>query len=111
MPAIDRALYETVTTIEALDRWIAAAYAAHVVAIDTETASLDSVTGTLVGVSLSTGPGRACYIPLGPGGTGRFADKPDQPPLADALAALHALFADEAVDRKRVLSGQSCYGR
>src|SRR3546814_6903886 len=97
MPAIDRALYETVTTIEALDRWIAEAYAAHVVAIDTETASLDSVTGTLVGVSLSTGPGRACYIPLGHGGTDMFAEKPDQLPLADALARLHALFADEAV--------------
>src|SRR3546814_2241950 len=69
MPAIDRALYETVTTIEALDRWIEEARAAHVVAIDTETASLDSVTGTLVGVSMATAPGRACYIPLGHGGT------------------------------------------
>src|SRR3546814_20843351 len=45
MPGIDRALYETVTTSEALDRWIEAARAAHVVAVDTETASLDSVTG------------------------------------------------------------------
>src|SRR3546814_15120661 len=97
MPAIDRALYETVTTIEALDRWIAEAYAAHVVAIDTETASLDSVTGTLVGVSLSTGPGRACYIPLGHGGTDMFAEKHDQLPLADELARLPALFELERV--------------
>ncbi len=97
MPAIDRSLYETVTTIEALDRWIEAARAAHVVAVDTETASLDSVTGDLVGVSLSTGPGKACYIPLGHGGTDMFAEKPDQIPMADALGRLHALFADEAV--------------
>src|SRR3546814_7202147 len=85
MPAIDRALYETVTTIEALDRWVEEARAAHVVAIDTETASLDSVTGTLVGVSMATAPGRACYIPLGHGGTDMFAEKPEQVPLADAI--------------------------
>jgi DNA polymerase-1 len=97
MPPIDRSLYETVTTIEALDRWIEMARAAHVVAIDTETASLDSVTGTLVGVSLSTGPGKACYIPLGHGGTDMFAEKPEQVPMADAIGRLHALLADEAV--------------
>lgn len=97
MPPIDRSRYETVTTIEALDRWIEAARAAHVVAVDTETASLDSVTGTLVGVSLSTGPGKACYIPLGHGGTDMFAEKPEQVPVADALGRLHSLFTDEAV--------------
>lgn len=97
LPPIDRNLYETVTTLEALDRWIAEARAAHVVAVDTETATLDSVTGELVGVSLSTGPGRACYIPLGHGGTDMFAEKPEQVPMADALGRLHALFADEAV--------------
>ncbi|OHD00749.1 MAG: DNA polymerase I [Sphingopyxis sp. RIFCSPHIGHO2_01_FULL_65_24] len=97
MPSIDRSLYETVTTIEALDRWIAMAKAAHVVAVDTETASLDSVTGTLVGVSLSTGAGKACYIPLGHGGTDMFAEKPDQIPLAEALDRLRPLFADDAV--------------
>jgi len=97
MPPIDRTLYETVTTLEALDRWIAEAHAAHVVAVDTETATLDSVTGRLVGVSLSTGPGRACYIPLGHGGTDMFAERPEQVPLNDALGRLHALFADEAV--------------
>ena len=97
MPVIDRSLYETVTTIEALDRWIESARAAHVVAVDTETASLDSVTGDLVGVSLSVGPGKACYIPLGHGGTDMFAEKPEQLPMGDALGRLHGLFTDEAV--------------
>ncbi|HMO76280.1 MAG TPA: DNA polymerase I [Sphingopyxis sp.] len=97
MPPIDRALYECVTTLDALDRWIAEARAAHVVAVDTETASLDSVTGALVGVSLSTGAGKACYIPLGHGGTDMFAEKPDQIPMDAALARLGALFADDAV--------------
>jgi DNA polymerase-1 len=97
MPPIDRSLYETVTTVEALDRWIEAARAQHVVAVDTETASLDSVTGKLVGVSLSVGAGKACYIPLGHGGTDMFAETPEQIPMADALGRLRALFADEAV--------------
>ncbi len=96
-PAIDRSLYETVTTIDALDRWIAEAKAAHVVAVDTETATLDSVTGTLVGVSLSTGPGKACYIPLGHGGTDMFAEKPEQIPFYEAIDRLRPLLADDAV--------------
>lgn len=97
MPAIDRAAYDCVTTLDALDRWIADARAAHVVAIDTETASLDSVTGRLVGISLATAPGKACYIPLGHGGTDMFAEKPEQIGMDIALDRLRALFADDAV--------------
>ncbi|WP_293704789.1 DNA polymerase, partial [Sphingopyxis sp. UBA6723] len=97
MPAIDRSAYECVTTLDALDRWIADARAAHVVAVDTETASLDSVTGRLVGVSLATAPGKACYIPLGHGGTDMFAEKPEQIAMDDALDRLRDLFADDAV--------------
>ena len=97
MPAIDRSAYETVTTLDALDRWIADAKAAHVVAVDTETASLDSVTGRLVGVSLATAPGKACYIPLGHGGTDMFAEKPEQIAMDAALDRLRDLFADDAV--------------
>ncbi|WP_137753595.1 DNA polymerase I [Sphingopyxis sp. L1A2A] len=97
MPPIDRSVYETVTTLDALDRWIAEARAAHVVAVDTETASLDSVTGRLVGVSLATAPGKACYIPLGHGGTDMFAEKPEQIAMDAALGRLRGLFADDAV--------------
>ena len=97
MPSIDRSLYETVTTLEALDRWIAEARAAHVVAFDTETASLDSVTGRLVGISLATAPGRACYIPVGHGGTDMFAEKPEQIALEVAIDRLRPLFANDAV--------------
>src|SRR3546814_1316670 len=64
-PAIDRSQYETVTTEADLDRWIAAAYAEGVLAIDTETDSLDSITGGLAGICLAVGPNRACYIPVG----------------------------------------------
>lgn len=97
MPAIDRSAYQCVTDIETLDRWIAEAKDAHIVGLDTETASLDSVTGDLVGISLATAAGRACYIPLGHGGTDMFAERPVQIDKTVALEKLGPLFADEAV--------------
>ncbi len=63
--AIDHARYETVTTLQALDAAIAAAHEAGVVAVDTETTSLDPRVAELVGVALATSPGVAFYIPLG----------------------------------------------
>ena len=62
--AIDRSSYETVTTIEALEAWIAEAAEARHVVFDVETTSLDGMQAELVGVALSTAPGRACYVPL-----------------------------------------------
>ena len=56
--------YETVTTAEALRGWIDAARAAGLCAIDTETDGLDTMRANLVGFSLATAPGRACYVPL-----------------------------------------------
>jgi len=57
--------YETVTTMDQLDRWIAAALNQAYVCIDTETDSLDAMQANIIGVSLATAPGKACYIPLG----------------------------------------------
>ena len=97
MPPIDHSAYETVQTRERLDHWIARAFAARLVAVDTETTSLDAIRADLVGVSLALGPNDACYIPLGHGGTDMFAQKPEQVPLAEAIAALKPLLEDEAV--------------
>ena len=96
-PAIDRSLYETVVSEEALDRWIAQATAEGIVAVDTETDMLDCVSCQLVGVSLATGPNKACYIPIGHGGRDMFAEKPEQLPLATVLAKLKPLLEDDAV--------------
>ena len=57
--------YELVQDTKALDRWIEEAMAAGIVAVDTETTSLDAMQAKLVGMSLSVRPGRACYVPLG----------------------------------------------
>ena len=56
--------YALVQDEAALGRWIAEASEAGIVAVDTETTSLDAIRAELVGVSLSITPGQACYIPL-----------------------------------------------
>jgi DNA polymerase-1 len=97
MPPVDHAAYECVQTLEALDRWIARAAAARLVAFDTETSALDAMRADLVGVSLAVGPNQACYIPLGHGSMDMFAEKPVQIPLADAIARLKPLLESDAV--------------
>ncbi|MDR3448181.1 MAG: DNA polymerase I [Alphaproteobacteria bacterium] len=56
--------YELIQTEERLKWWAQAARANGVLAIDTETDSLNACTAKLVGVSLAIAPGKACYIPL-----------------------------------------------
>jgi DNA polymerase-1 len=97
MPPIDVTAYECVTTAEALDGWIDQARVAGVVAFDTETDSLEAVTARLVGFSLATAPGHACYVPLGHGGTDLLAENPEQIPMAAALSRLKTLLEDDAV--------------
>jgi DNA polymerase I len=105
---VDHAAYETVVTPERLAHWIARARAAGVVAVDTETDSLNSVSGRLVGVSLALAANDACYIPLGhrgPGAPGTSDDlfaaptagAPAQLALHAALAALKPMLEDETV--------------
>ena len=56
--------YVCVRTDSELQDWTARIYEAGLVAIDTETTSLDPMEAELVGISLATEPGIACYIPL-----------------------------------------------
>ncbi|MCW3834938.1 DNA polymerase I [Sphingomonas canadensis] len=96
-PPCDLDAYETVVTEDALDRWIAEARHQGWVAVDTETSALDAMQADLVGVSLGLAPNRACYIPLGHGGTDMFAEKPVQLDRGAALAKLKPLLEDPAV--------------
>ncbi len=97
MPPINLENYACIQDIETLDAWIDRARAAGMVAVDTETDSLDSMQAALVGVSLAVAPGEACYIPLGHGGTDMFAEKPKQIALQDAIARLKPLLEDDSV--------------
>ena len=76
--------YGLIQDWEALDACIASAHESGVVAIDTETTSLDPQVAELVGISLSVGEGHGCYIPLGhkaPGGaSGGLELEGDQTP-------------------------------
>ena len=96
-PKIDRSLYETVTTEEALDRWIIVARARGYVAIDTETDGRDCVTAKLVGISLAVDCNLACYIPMEHGGQDMFAERPEQLSSDLVLAKLKPLLEDPAV--------------
>jgi DNA polymerase-1 len=90
--------YETVTTLDRLDWWVAEATRLGVVAVDTETDSLDQVQARLVGISLATAPGVACYIPLAHRiGEGLLAEPVDQLGIAEVIARLNPVFADAAV--------------
>ncbi|QLB44856.1 DNA polymerase I [Mannheimia pernigra] len=62
---IDRSKYETVDTQEKLAAWIGKLNSAKMVAVDTETDNLDSMSANLVGISFALENGEACYIPLG----------------------------------------------
>ncbi len=88
--------YEMVVDEAALARWLAAIDTAELVAVDTETTSLDPMQASIVGVSLSITPGTACYIPLGH----RYAGAPDQ---LDRDATLRRLAPWLADPRKRKL--------
>ena len=76
--------YDCVLTWDQFDTWLHKIEQAPLVAFDTETTALDAMRAELVGLSFSTQPGHACYIPLGHS----YADAPTQLPLADVLQRL-----------------------
>ncbi|GEP00108.1 DNA polymerase I [Methylobacterium haplocladii] len=102
----DTAAYETIRSREQLDVWIAEAFEAGIVAVDTETDALDAQRAGLVGVSLCVGAGRAAYIPLahveakggdlfGEKGASEITEPVEgQIPLKEAMAALKPLLED-----------------
>jgi DNA polymerase-1 len=93
--------YACVRDIGELNKWIDEARELGVVAFDTETNSLDPMQADLIGFSLATAPGRACYVPLGHmSGTGDLLGGglvEGQIPIREALAAIKPLLEDPAV--------------
>ena len=82
--------YETVLTREAFERWLERLQGAALVALDTETDSLEPVRARIVGLSFSVQVGEACYIPL----AHTYPGAPDQLPLDEVLAALQPWLED-----------------
>ena len=110
-PQVEQTDYQLVTSTQALSGWIDEATAQGFVAVDTETSSLNAAEAELVGISLATAPGRACYIPLrhshpdsAPADGFDFlsadseaAPTPEQIPFETAMAMLATLFHNPSV--------------
>jgi DNA polymerase-1 len=87
--------YETVTTFDALDAWIAKLRAAPLAALDTETDSLDPMRARIVGVSFAVEPGVAAYVPV----AHDYAGAPPQLALEAVLARLRPWLEDAAAPK------------
>jgi len=82
--------YELILEREQLRRWVARLAAADLVAIDTETTSLDYMQARLVGFSFAVEPLRAAYLPV----AHDYPGAPEQIPLDEALEALRPILED-----------------
>jgi DNA polymerase I len=76
--------YETILNWDRFEVWLARVMAADLVAVDTETDSLDAMRARIVGISFAIEPGRAAYIPL----AHSYGDAPVQLPLQEVLEKL-----------------------
>jgi DNA polymerase-1 len=61
---INTKAYESIINEKILDKWLKILNEQSVIAVDTETSSLNPLEADLVGVSFSYAPSKACYIPL-----------------------------------------------
>ena len=82
--------YDTVMSWEAFDAWLAKVKAAELVALDTETNSLDEMVAEIVGISFSVKPGEAAYVPVGH----NYPGAPEQLPRDEVLARLQPWLED-----------------
>ncbi len=97
--SINRAAYETVTTDEALERWLARIHEHGCVAIDVMTTAPSDIHAHLVGIALAVRPGEAAYVPLAHGaGAGLdFGAAPKQLPLPRVVAKLKPILEDDGI--------------
>ncbi|MBV7486745.1 DNA polymerase I [Bordetella sp. BOR01] len=84
--------YQIIATWPAFDEWMAQVAEAPLVAVDTETTSLDEMQASLVGISMAIAPGVACYIPL----AHRGPDSTEQLPKHEVLERMRGWLQDPA---------------
>lgn len=87
---IDRDRYQTVLTRESLETWLEKIRQADVVAVDTETDSLNYMEANLVGISFAVAPGEAAYVPV----AHDYLEAPEQLSLEDVLSVLRPWLED-----------------
>ena len=89
---IDTKKYKLINNLKELDEWINEAEEKGEFAVDTETTSLDPNQADLVGISLSTKIGKACYIPINHSSGKSFKKK-------DVIDKLKPLLEDKSVKK------------
>ena len=82
--------YDLILDEAQLQQWIALLEAETLIAMDTETTSIDYMQAELVGFSFAVGPGRAAYLPV----AHDYPGAPDQLSLQHALQALAPVLAN-----------------
>jgi DNA polymerase-1 len=87
--------YETILNHEQLDNWLNKIANAGLVCFDTETTSLDPMQAKIVGMSFSTEPGTAAYLPL----KHDYFDAPEQLNFAETLAKVKPLLENPAIKK------------
>lgn len=103
--------YTCIQDASSLQKWLAPVYESGVLAVDTETTGLHIMDDHLVGISLATTAGRACYIPLAHlGDNGGESDilnddlfasptchAPRQLHISEVVEILHPIFTDARI--------------
>ncbi|NCF52581.1 DNA polymerase I [Gammaproteobacteria bacterium] len=82
--------YETVLDWQSFDKWLHKIDEAALVAVDTETTSLDYMAAEVVGLSLAVTPGEAAYIPV----AHDYPGAPDQLDRDEVLEKLRRFLED-----------------
>ena len=88
--ATEKGDYETILDWEAFDRWMKKIAEADLVAIDTETTSLDYMSAQVVGLSFAVKAGEAAYLPV----THDYPGAPEQLPRDEVLEKMRSFLED-----------------
>ncbi len=91
-PAVETE-YEVILDEAHLQQWITLLEAQELIAVDTETTSIDYMRAELVGFSFAISPGKAAYLPV----AHDYPGAPDQVSLAAALQALKPVLENSAI--------------
>ena len=92
---IDRTKYEALLTQADLTRWIEKLNAAKLIAVDTETDSLDYMSANLVGISFALENGESAYLPL----QLDYLDAPKTLEKSTALAAIRSILENPDIHK------------
>ncbi|WP_299489703.1 DNA polymerase I [uncultured Shewanella sp.] len=94
-PNIIQSEYETITTETQLEDWLSKLNKAELIAIDTETTSLNYMDAELVGLSFAVEAGKAAYLPL----RHDYLDAPEQLDFNTTLEKLRPILENAQINK------------